>query len=222
MMLRGKLGDGKRKAEPVGITIHYRGTLENPERVQDLQRELADIAKSMGWEYRLLDDDWTMPPKATLVHEGGTATIQGHLGLKGIALAPTGGGETLSFFFDADGRLRSIMDVVLQCEGREYPAPAWVFVKTQFGSADDHVWIVGLLKYLQKRYLPDLEVRDEGGFWETGDRAELEEKMRFLNEKMDQLANDLAAEPAGDLSGLSPEDVVARIEQILKRRGEKQ
>ena len=202
----------------MGITIHYRGTLDKPERVHDLQRELADIAKSMGWEYSLLDDDWAVSPSATLSYARGGATIHGHLGLKGISLAPTGGGDSLSFFFDAEGRLRTVMEMVLQCEGREYPAPGWVFVKTQFGSADDHVWIVGLLKYLQKRYLPDLEVQDEGGFWETGDRDELEVKMRFLHEKIDQLANGLAAEPVGDPSSLTLEDVVSKIEQILKRR----
>ena len=37
----------------MGVTIHYRGIIDEPARVRDLQRELADIAKSMGWEYSL-------------------------------------------------------------------------------------------------------------------------------------------------------------------------
>ena len=59
---------------------------------------------------------------------------------------------------------------------------------------------------------------DEGGFWETGDRAALEAKMRLLNEKMDELAMDLNAESLGDLSGLSAEDIASRIEDFLKGR----
>ena len=65
----------------MGVTIHYRGTMDDPERVIDLQRELADIAESIGWKWRVLDDDWAIPPNATLVHEGGQARINGHLGL---------------------------------------------------------------------------------------------------------------------------------------------
>ena len=202
----------------MGVTIHYRGTIDEPERIRDLQRELADIAKSMGWEHSIMDDDWTVPPDATLVHEQGAATITGHLGLKGISLLPGGGGEALSFFVDAAGRLRSIMDMIQQCEGRTAGDNAWVSMKTQFLSPDIHVWIVGLLKYLQKRYFSDLEVDDEGGFWETGDRAALVAKMRLLDEKMDELATGLKAESLGDLSGLSAEDIASRIEDFLKER----
>ncbi len=202
----------------MGVTIHYRGSIDEPERIRDLQRELADIAKSMGWDHSLLDDDWAVPPDAVLVHEQGSATIKGHLGLKGIAILPGGDGEALSFFVDAAGRLRSIMGMILQCEGRTTPGNAWVSVKTQFLSPDIHVWIVGLLKYLQKRYFSDLRVNDEGSFWETGDRTALEAKMRLLNDKMDELAMGLKTESLGDLSGLSAEDIASRIEDFLKDR----
>ncbi len=201
----------------MGVTIHYRGVLDEPQRIRDLQRELADFAESMGWEYSLLDDDWTVPPDAVLVHEQGSASIQGHLGLKGISLSP-GGGEPLSFLADADGRIRSIMGVIRQCEGRATSDNDWVSMKTQFLAPDVHVWIVGLLKYLQKWYFPNLEVDDEGGFWETGDRGALEAKMRLLNEKIDELAMDMRMRLPGDLSGLSAEDIASRIEAFLMKR----
>lgn len=202
----------------MGMTIHYRGTIDEPTRIRDLQRELADIAKSMGWEHSILNDDWTVPPDAALVYEQGAATITGHLGLKGISLLPGGGGEALSFFVDATGRLRSIMGMIRSCEGRGVTDTDGVFIKTQFLPPDVHVWIVGLLKYLQKRYFSDLQVNDEGGFWETGDRAALEAKMRLLNGKMDALAADLKAGSLGDLSGLSAEEIASRIESYLKER----
>ena len=200
----------------MGVTIHYRGTMDEPERIPDMQRELADIAQSMGWEHSLLDDDWTVPPTASLAHEQGSATIKGHLGLKGISLMPSGG-EALSFFVDADGRLCSIMGMILRCEGQTTPDNSWVSMKTQFLSPDIHVWVVGLLKYLKERRFSNLEVHDEGGFWETGDRAALEANMRLLNEKMDELAADLTAKSFGDLSGLSAEEIASRIEDFLKK-----
>ena len=202
----------------MGVTIHYRGTIDRPERIRDLQRELADIAKSMGWDYSLLAADRSVPPDAELVHEQGSAKIKGHLGLKGICLLPGGGSEALAFFVDAAGRLRSIMDMILQCEGRTTPDNTWVSMKTQFLSPDVHVWIVGLLKYLQNHYFSNLEVNDEGGFWETGDRAALAAKIHLLNEKMNELAMDLESEKLGDLSGLSAEDIASRIEDFFTER----
>ena len=200
----------------MGVTIHYRGTMDEPERMPDLQRELADIAQSMGWEHRLLDDDWATPPNASLTHEHGSATIKGHLGLKGVSIRPAGG-ESLSFFVDADGQLRSVMDMIQRCEARTESGPSWISVKTQFLSPDMHVWIVGLLKHLKKHRFSNLEVHDEGGYWETGDRAALEDKMRMLGEKIDELAADFAAGALGDLSGLSAEEIASRIEDFLKK-----
>lgn len=202
----------------MGVTLHYRGNIDEPERIKDLQMELADIANSMGWKYSLLNDDLSVPPNAVLVHKQGSATIKGHLGLKGISILPGAGGEALSFFVDAEGRLRSIMEMIRKCEGRITQDHAWISMKTQFMPPDVHVWIVGLLKHLQRRYFSNLEVNDEGGFWETGDRAALEAKIRMLNEKMAELATGLEAESLGDLSGLSPEEIASRIENFLKKR----
>ncbi|MBC8867785.1 MAG: hypothetical protein H8E44_00110, partial [Planctomycetes bacterium] len=62
------------------------------------------------------------------------------------------------------------------------------------------------------------EVNDEGGFWETGDRAALAAKIHLLNEKMNELAMDLESEKLGDLSGLSAEDIASRIEDFFTER----
>jgi len=70
----------------MGVTIHYRGTLDDPGNLDQLRRELADIGKSMGWETNALEDSWQDAPTARLEHRNGVATIKGHLGLKGITL----------------------------------------------------------------------------------------------------------------------------------------
>lgn len=61
------------------------------------------IASTIGWQYRVLDDDWSIPANAVLEHSGKTAEIKGRLGLKGIQLKPPGKSEALSFFFDSKG-----------------------------------------------------------------------------------------------------------------------
>ena len=85
--------------------------------------------------------------------------------------------------------------------------------------SDLHIWIIGLLKYLKKHYLANLEVSDEGGYWETGDRKELEAKMQFLNEKIAWLAGELQTAKFAGMTGLTAEEIASRIEDYLRRNG---
>jgi hypothetical protein len=200
----------------MGVTMHYRGRLSDVGQVDALCEELADIAKAMGWQSTRLDDDWEQPPDARLRHTPQGACIDGHLGLKGIQIEPTEDSESLPFFFDAQGNLRSPMAVILLLDGTLEPEQAWISVKTQFASAELHVWIIGLLKYLKKRYLHDLEVSDEGQYWETGDIRILREKMAQVGRYIDQLSGDLSSGRLGDMSGLSADQIASRIEQWFR------
>jgi hypothetical protein len=202
----------------MGVTIHYRGTLDDPGSIVQLRRELADIGKSMGWETSALDDSWLEPPTARLEHRNGVATIKGHLGLKGITLHPGDNSESLSFLFDAHGCLRSYMDVIMRCEGQPVTDKSWESIKTQFATPDLHIWIIGLLKHLKKRYMADLEVSDEGGYWEAGDRKALEASMQFINNKINWVSDELASTEFGDMKGLTAEEIASRIAQHLQTR----
>ena len=205
----------------MGVSIHYRGRLNDVGQLARLCEELADIAATMGWESTQLDDDWEQPVDARLRHTPKGATIDGNLGLKGILMSPGGGAESLRFLFDRQGDLRCPMGMILILEGTLDPQEAWVSVKTQFASPEVHVWIIGLLKYLKKRYISDLQVSDEGQYWETGDVRVLKEKMDFIGGKIDQLASDLSGGRWGDMSGLSAEQIALRIEQwFLENRHE--
>ena len=64
---------------------------------------------------------------------------------------------------------------------------------------------------LKAEFFPDLEVSDEGGYWEKGDLRELAQKREFLQSAIKMLGEGLeqfglSAEAAED-----PEIVVARI-----------
>jgi len=199
----------------MGITIHYRGRLNDLGQVAKLRAELADIAATMGWEVMPVDDDWEQPADARLRHTSTGAHLDGNLGLKGILLMPDVGTEPLSFLFDREGNLRSMIDMVSILDGTLKPQDACVFVKTQFAPPEVHVWIVGLLKYLQKRYISNLEVSDEGQYWETGDFRILKKKRDFLAEKIDQVSRKLSSPRWADIANLSADEIAARIEQLL-------
>ena len=203
----------------MGVSIHYRGQINDTSLLSTLCDEVGDIARTMGWPSTTLDDDWSTPPDAILTQGG---TVHGHLGLKGIQITPHPDAEPLVLFFDRDGHLRSPLTMVMILAGTMRPATAWVPMKTQFAGPDTHVWIVGLLKYLKKRYIANLEVSDESEYWDTGDRRKLEQDIALLNGKMRHLSDTITAGGMGNLAGLSADEIASRIEQLfLKDDGRK-
>ena len=71
------------------------------------------------------------------------------------------------------------MDIEDAENGRLEAMP-WCFVKTQFGTLEGHVALVEMFAALKAEFFPDLEVRDEGDYWETRDVNELAKKLAFM------------------------------------------
>jgi len=134
----------------MGVSIHYRGQLNDKALLPDLIDEIKDIANTLKRPFTTLDDDWTTLPDASLRSAG---VIEGNLGLKGIQFSPHPKSESLSLFFDRDGNLSDPMSIVLLLDGTLQPEESWVSMKTQFSNPDTHVWVIGLLKYLKKKYI---------------------------------------------------------------------
>lgn len=181
----------------MGVSLHYQGSLGNGASVAELVTELEDIAVSMGWEAHRIELDAENPV------------------FEGVILEPNDRTESLAFLFDREGRLRCLVDLVC---GQFEPDPRcsyFVSAKTQYGDVGTHLWIVGLLRYLKSKYLPDLEVNDEGGYWETGNVPELERRRDFLNAKMAELAGGLAKL---DPRGTTPDELADEIEGFFEGR----
>lgn len=141
----------------MGISIHYSGTIEGG-RIEPLCAELLDIAASVGFDESVsVDDD--------------------EKGLKGIILRPTSDMESIPFLFDAEGRLHALGDLIAGWD--DFPILS-VAVKTQYANVTDHIWLVGLLRYVKRKYIQNLKVSDEGGYWESEDAEELTRRMDEL------------------------------------------
>jgi hypothetical protein len=202
----------------MGLTIHYRGKLAHTEDIDEFVEELLDIVETMKWPHSVLDDDWTKPATAELVFTEQKAEICGELALKGISFIPHPECEGVPLFFDAEGNLRDPITVMMLLDGTLKPEQAWLSVKTQYAPLEIHITVVNLLKYLKKRYIPDLEVHDEGKYWETNDLQMLQTKVDLLNEKLQEIAQVLDATEKMDVSGYSPEEMADFIEKLLKNR----
>jgi len=181
----------------MGVSLHYQGGLGAGVSLPELIEELEDIALSKGWQAHRIELDAENPV------------------FEGVILDPDDKTESLAFLFDREGRLRNLVDLVC---GQFEPDPRcsyFVSAKTQYGEIRTHLWIVGLLRYLKSKYLPDLEVSDEGGYWESGDVAELDRRREFLNEKMAELMAGLSEIPA---RGKTPSELADEIEAYFEGR----
>ena len=120
----------------MGLTIHYRGQLADLGKLNTLCNELVQIAEKMDWPYTRLDEDWSKPTDVRLEHDERRARIVGHAGLKGISFKPHPECESMSSFFNSDGKLCDPMGVVLVSEGNLKSEDTWINVKTQFAGPE--------------------------------------------------------------------------------------
>ena len=198
----------------MGLTIHYRGHLKSPDLINRVCFELEELSKIMDWSYSLLDEDLDQPCTASLEHRpDGGAEITGDLPLKGLCIA-FGAEVSASFLFDVNGRLQDPLNLALGGDD------GWDHVKTQFGTPDIHMTIVKLLHYLNDKFFAELEVGEEGEYWESGDEARLRQRFGKLGKCIDAMANALAQIPApeeGDEEGL-----IKTIEDAFKRVADEQ
>lgn len=197
----------------MGISLHYRGTLTDKRQSTALLNELEDIGKSMHWSTQVLDGHWDRKPNARIERSStGFPAIVGDLGLKGIILHPHEACDPLYFCFSASGVLTSPLQVAISAADNYAVTPNWITVSTQSGRPDLHAAIVRLLQYLQEKYLHDLEVEDESGYWASGDYQDILKEMRQQRSGGEELAR-----KAAQLKRRDQKDIVARIDLLLRK-----
>ena len=195
----------------MGITIHYKGKLNNPDLLNTFCDEIKDIAKDMNWSFNTFDNDLNKPSSSYLDKNG---NIKGHIPIKGLNVTIHPKAESLSFLFDKNGNLRNLL--VMTYKNWNESEVSNIFIKTQFVPIETHITIIKLLEYIKKKYISNLEVIDEGNYWETRDKNILEEKLSFLNKEIDQIGN-IISEIIVDGTD-SPEAILRKIENVLNKK----
>jgi len=180
----------------MGVTIHYKGKLNSADDIDSFCEEMEDIAKSMGWKCSAFDfDDKSNVP------------------LKGVIIGPHEKSEPLPFMVDKNGFLRNPFMLEFSKGDDEF---TWFnHIKTQFAPIENHIAVIKLLKYIQQKYISNLDVYDEGEYWQTGNEKILKRKIDFLNSVMDQLEDVLSTIEIEE--GSSAESIVDKIEEVLKK-----
>lgn len=186
----------------MGMTFHYSGRIRKAASLQDMIDEVQDIARINGWEHHSYN---RVLPGVDI----GSEVFNDQM--YGISFMPTGS-EPVWLTFLSNGRL-STPDL-LQLYGKpENSADRknlyLVSTKTQFAGISTHKTIIDLLKYIDKKYLADFKVYDEGQYWETGDEKILEEIAKRFSTALDIFGD--AVEKNERLPNESYEDFFRRI-----------
>ena len=53
----------------MGITIHYRGSINSKGLINSFIDEVSDICDSMSWDYNVLNEDWNVPTDLSVAYE---------------------------------------------------------------------------------------------------------------------------------------------------------
>lgn len=181
----------------MGITIAYRGRLADLTRIEDFEDRLLDFALEIGGQAQIWRSSAADDPKRAV---------------RGVLLNLAPGQDAVSMLVAPEGWLINLTEIK-DAECGRLTEPPWCFVKTQFGPLEAHVALVEMLAALRREFLPDLEVSDEGGYWETRDLAELTRRHSLTQKAIEGLAAGLRRH------GLSPE--AAEDPDILRRRIER-
>ena len=194
----------------MGNTIHYRGQLAVPARLPDLIQTIQGTVRHLDWPYHLVDERilgsaeiLVYRPEAAEEEQWGFETSPVDDRWRGIIVHPPGC-ESLWLTCNRSGQFIAYRTTALS-----YTTPGHYFAvdrlstKTQGGGAETHIAVCDLLR-LAVAHGAELEVIDEGGYWETGDREELERRLALLDAAIDALASALD-EQEEDSEGLHVE-----------------
>jgi hypothetical protein len=196
----------------MGVTFAYRGRLADLTRIEDFEDRLVDCALEIGGLARIWRS-WADGNPDRLV--------------RGVILDLAPGHESTSLLVSPEGWLTGLTDIE-DAENGRLEEPPWCFVKTQFGPVEGHVALVEMFAALKREFLSDLEISDEGGYWETRDFAELVRKRSLTKQAIDGLADGLrryglSSEAAEDPAILLRhiERVAAQVHGVLRRPSER-
>lgn len=182
----------------MGITIHYRGTMDDVGQIETMEDRLLDLVFSLGGRATI----WR-----SFADHDDSRVVRGLL----VNLEP--GQDALSLLVSPEGHFVSLFQID-DAEESPFDEPPYCLVKTQFGTLPGHIAIVHLLDALKQRFCSNLKVIDEGEYYEKRDAEQLMQKLQFLRSATTSMAEGLSKHGLTDEAAEDPNILVTRIERI--------
>jgi hypothetical protein len=167
----------------MGVTIHFEGQLTSEQAYRELVQLVSSIAESEGWRTELI-----APEEVTLLRVRDEKDWDYIGPVKGVALFLHNDCDPVRFEFDKDLYVQE-------------------FTKTQFAGPEYHLKVLNLLRTVRPLFR-ELKVHDEGEFWDTGDRAVLQDHFKAI-EKM--IADMLKEDPSARVKVRQPNGKIIDI-----------
>lgn len=90
--------------------------------------------------------------------------------------------------------------------------------KTQFAGPAAHIQVCALLRFVRDRFAPELEIKDDTGYFEhgrlevlTGQMAQIEQMIHLFQRAADRISSEGGA---SDMAGLGASDMAGLIEKL--------
>lgn len=173
----------------MSVFIHYRGKLTPNADIEPLFDFVRRYGLKNGW--RTLE--WEETGKTFAAKESGSDPFRPTLvaiSQKGVIINIDNGKAFVPIVVE-----KSLQTLVMFFPG---PGQAWMatnncFAATDGVAIDAHIAICNLFHQIQTRFIPGLEVRDEGEYFETKDRNRLEEirQQRLLEPPAEPILEEL-------------------------------
>jgi hypothetical protein len=196
----------------MGLTFHYKGTIQDTKRIVELTEEVKDICETMDWRYQNRNFEFEFD-----------AHILQHLGfedhskilLRGIMFCPHPESEWVYLYFTEKGQLTSPATLQFVDTNSDPVLIFSAFTKTQYAGPEIHIAILKLLDYLNKKYNLSLDINDEGEYWETKDETRLKNNFERNGVLIDMVAH--ALKGTENAPAMTPFGILKQIENILKK-----
>lgn len=192
----------------MGLSLHYNGRFGNPAILQQMIEEVEDVTRIHKWKYNIYNTEF---PDGNFTNETHDNKIYG------ISFTPPGC-ETVSLCFLSNGRMSCPMLLKFYGNSTDITSREYLYmvsVKTQFAGWQTHLFIIHLLKYLSKKYFSELNVNDEGQYWETNDDERLKQIFNRYTKLLDSVSTAFETFPAKE--GETMEKYIERMMRFVNK-----
>jgi hypothetical protein len=170
----------------MGLTIHYRGRAKSNEDLSELLNAAMMFAAQREWMFAMFDNPFDLP-------EGGDEAAVGDPGeedepriYRSLTIRPHRRSEPVRLSFNQRLEVQA-------------------FTKTGNAPFRVHEAVVELLRLIAP-YMATLEVFDESGLWETGDKAAAEKRFPPEDPAEKEAGDSFFGEPEDLEGGVTPAD----------------
>jgi hypothetical protein len=187
----------------MGLCIYYSGKIKDAASLPLLIEEVKDIAGVNKWEYEIYESSF---PDNKLAIEEFLEPIYG------ISFAPPQC-ESVCITFLSNGVMVGPGQVKFFGNSKNEKEKNYIYqlwTKTQYAGMMAHATIINIFKYLNSKYFEDFEMKDESGYWETGDESLMQANIKEYDALLDNFVLSMETFPVQ-----KGENMISYFERLL-------